>query len=95
MKLDVASIVEKRFPPDAGKVLAEQLLKMPNWDELDLDTTQVSSSMLVGSFYFSFLHRLWQHDVHLLPRARKFKWTHRFPFQAELAREWIREFRPN
>ena len=96
--IDARDYVGTGFPPDEGKKLAEALLSMSDfsWEEDVIDARRCSPSLLISSFFNSFLQTIYEdnEDFKQLDVARNLNWKFEHPFQYENAGNWMQDFKP-
>lgn len=97
MKIDAAKYVDRGFPPDEGKRLADALMASAGvpWDGLEIDVTGLPPVMLISAFFNGFLQAIHEKRADLLDKARAVRWTMQFPFQTEHVHRWMTNFKPH
>ena len=94
--IEVKNIVSGGFPPDQGKILAEQLLQDNSlrWDDLQIDLGGIPASLIISAFFNGFLQEIYDRRSADLEKARKLYWVVPYDFQKKSIEKWVREFKP-
>jgi hypothetical protein len=79
-------------PPDAGRALAEALLRRECLGE-DVKLN-LPPAMLIACFFGGFLQHVADTEPSLLEVARKTLWVPEFEFQRENITRWMADFKP-
>ena len=95
MRIDAREIIGSGFPPEEGTFLADQMLKLPTWDNVIVDLRKCAPGLLISAFFNGFLQRVADKSPSRLAAARKVEWQLAHEFQRDNVAKWMKNFKPD